>query len=86
LYLCYFENMKATIRNVKISEIPTAIEQLGLSAHACVDFTIENHEMTGNEQDETTQALMEVVNEIRAYAKSQGLTDEKLEELLVDES
>ena len=57
--------MKATIRNVKISEIPTAIEQLGLSAHACVDFTIENHEMTGNEQEETTQALMEVVNEIR---------------------
>jgi len=43
--------MKATIRNVKISEIPTAIEQLGLSAHACVDFTIENHEMTGNEQE-----------------------------------
>ncbi|ARI80412.1 hypothetical protein BH695_1131 [Microcystis aeruginosa PCC 7806SL] len=42
--------------------------------------------MTGNEQDETTQTLMEVVNEIRAYAKSQGLTDEKLEELLVDES
>ena len=74
------------IRNVKVSDIPTAIEQLGLSAHTSVDFTIQNHEMTGDEQEETSQALMEVVNEIRAYAKSQGLTDEKLEELLVDES
>jgi len=78
--------MKEMLRNVKVSDIPTEVQKLFLSAHLCVDLTIENYEMRGDEQDKTTQALMEVVNEIRAYAKSQGLTDEKLEELLVDES
>ena len=36
-------------------------------------------------QDEATQALMDIVSDIRSHAKSQGLTDKKLE-LLVDES
>lgn len=77
--------MKEIIKNVKVSDIPAAIKQLGLPDNASVDLTIQNHDMRGNKQDEASQTLMEVVNEIRAYAKSQGLTDEKLEELLADE-
>ena len=78
--------MRETIRNVRVSDIPAAIAQLELPDHLSVDLTIQNHAMMGNKQDEATQALIEVVNEIRTYAKSQGLTDEKLEALLADES
>lgn len=71
--------MKETIRNVRISDIPAAVRQLGLPEDLSVQLTIES-------QDDTTQALMDVVNQIRAYARQQGLTDARLEELFADES
>lgn len=71
--------MKEIIRNVKVSDIPTVIRKLGWSENTRVHLTIES-------QDEATHALMDIVNDIRIHAKSQGLTDEKLEELLADES
>lgn len=70
--------MKEIIRNIKIKDITAAVRQLGLPEDATVDLTID--------QGETAQAVMEIVNEIRTYAKKQGLTEAKLEELLADES
>ena len=71
--------MKEVIYNVRVSDIPAAIRQLGLPEDMSVHLTIED-------QDDTTRALMDVVKDIRAYAQQQGLTDAKLEELLTDES
>lgn len=53
--------------------------ELGLPKHVSVHLTIES-------QDEATQVLMANVSDIRSHAKSKGLTDKKLEELLADES
>jgi hypothetical protein len=71
--------MKEVIHNVRVSDIPAAIRQLGLPEDMSVHLTIED-------QDDTTRALMDVVKDIRAYAQQHGLTDAKLEELLADES
>lgn len=71
--------MKEVIHNVKVSDIPAAIRQLGLPEDMNVHITIED-------KDDTTKALMDVVKEIRIHAQQQGLTDAKLEELLADAS
>jgi hypothetical protein len=71
--------MKEVIHNVRISDIPAAIQQLGLPEDMSVDLTIED-------RDAATGALMAVVKEIRTHARQQGLTDAKLEELLADAS
>lgn len=71
--------MKEVIHNVRVSDIPAAIRQLGLPEDMSVHLTIED-------QDDTTRALMEVVKDIRTHAQQQGLTDAKLEELLADAS
>ena len=61
--------MRETVRNIKISDIPEVIRQSQLLDDVSVDFTIQDHTET-----EVRESLMDVVNEIRAYAKSQGLT------------
>jgi hypothetical protein len=71
--------MKEVIHNVRVSDIPAAIRQLGLPEDMSVQLTIED-------QDDATRALMDVVGEIRAHARQQGLTDARLDELLADAS
>ncbi|GBF80751.1 hypothetical protein [Aphanothece sacrum] len=68
--------MKQIIKNLKVSEIPDVIAQLGLSPEQKVDLTIE----------ETSDDLLSIMDKIGAKAQAQGLTEEKLQELLADES
>lgn len=68
--------MKQVIKNLKVSEIATAIAQLGLSLEQEVNLTIEV----------TSDSLLSIMDKIGAKAQTKGLTEEKLAELLADES
>ncbi len=68
--------MKQVIKNLKVSEIPNVIAQLGLSPEQEVNLTIE----------ETSDDLLSIMDKIGAKAQDQGLTEEKLRKLLADES
>lgn len=70
--------MRKTIKNIKIEEIPEMISKLDISREQIVNLTIET-------SDETND-LLTIMDEIGQKAQAQGLTDEKLAELLADES
>lgn len=70
--------MKQIIKNLKVSEIPNAIAQLGLSPEQQINLTIED--------EETSDDLLSIMDKIGAKAQAKGLTEEKLQELLADES
>ncbi|WP_107667142.1 hypothetical protein [Cyanothece sp. BG0011] len=68
--------MKQVIKNLRVSEIPNVIAQLGLSPDQEVNLTIE----------ETSDDLLSIMDNIGEKAQAKGLTEEKLNELLADES
>ena len=68
--------MKQVIKSIRVSEIPTLIAQLGLSPEQEVNLTIE----------ETSDSLLSIMDKVGAKAQAKGLTEEKLAELLADES
>ncbi len=68
--------MKQVIKNLKVSEIPNVISQLGLSPEQEVNLTIE----------EASDHLLSIMDTIGVKAQAQDLTEEKLQELLADES
>ncbi len=68
--------MKQVIKNLKVSDIPSIIAQLGLSPEQEVNLTIE----------ESSDSLLSIMDKIGAKAQAKGLTEEKLAELLADES
>ncbi|MGK7956840.1 MAG: hypothetical protein AB4063_16570 [Crocosphaera sp.] len=68
--------MKQVIKNLKVSEIPNVISQLGLSPEQEINLTIE----------EASDSLLSIMDKIGAKAQAKGLTEEKLQELLADES
>lgn len=68
--------MKETFKDVKIGEISNLISKLGLSSEQVVNITIE--------QTDTT--LTDVLDRLGKNAQKKGLTAEKLNELLADES
>jgi hypothetical protein len=68
--------MKQTFKDVKIGEISGLISKLGLSSEQVVNITIE--------QTDTT--LTAVLDRVGKNAQKKGLTAEKLNELLADES
>ena len=67
---------KTVLTNVKIKDIPEAIARLKLSPETTVNLSIEQPE---NE-------LLAIMDKIGKAAEERGLTDEKLAELLKDES
>lgn len=69
--------MKEIFKNVKVEEIPDLISKLGLSSEQIVDLTIE-------QADTTT--ITTVLDRLGKNAQKKGLTPEKLDELLADES
>ncbi|MBE9047287.1 hypothetical protein IQ255_23295 [Pleurocapsales cyanobacterium LEGE 10410] len=69
--------MKKTIKNIKVKEIPTLINKLGLYPEQTVNFTIEDSE---------NNLISTMMDRIGKQAQQKGLTPEKLEELLADES
>ncbi|MGK7887572.1 MAG: hypothetical protein AB4057_23450 [Crocosphaera sp.] len=68
--------MKQVIKNLKVSEIPNVISQLGLSPEQEVNLTIED----------TSNALLSIMDKIGEKSQVKGLTEEKLQKLLADES
>lgn len=68
--------MKQVIKNLKVSEIPAVIAQLGLSPEQEVNLTIE----------EASDSLLSIMDKIGEKAQAKGLTEEKLAELLANES
>jgi hypothetical protein len=68
--------MKQVLKNIKVSEIPTLIAQLGLSPEQEVDLTIE----------ENSENLLSIMDKVGKKAQAKGLTEAKLAELLADES
>ena len=68
--------MKETFKDVKVGEIPDLISKLGLSSEQIVNLTLE--------QTDTT--LTTVLDRISENARKKGLTAQKLDELLADES
>ncbi|WP_009544909.1 hypothetical protein [Crocosphaera subtropica] len=68
--------MKEVIKHLKVSEIPNVIAQLGLSPDQEVNLTIE----------ETSDDLLSIMDKIGEKAQAKGLTKEKFQELLADES
>jgi hypothetical protein len=68
--------MKEVLKNIKVSEIPTLIAQLGLSPEQGVNLTIE----------ESSESLLSIMDRIGKKAQEKGLTEDKLAELLADES
>ena len=68
--------MKQVIKSIRVSEIPTLIAQLGLSPEQEVNLTIE----------ETSDSLLSIMDKVGAKAQAKGLTEDKLAELLADES
>ncbi len=71
-----WSTMKQVIKNLKVSDIPNVISRLGLSPDQEVNLTIED----------TSNDLLSVMDRIGEKAQAKGLTEEKLEELLADES
>ncbi len=68
--------MKQVLKKIKVSEISTEIKKLGLSPEQEVNLIIE----------ESSESLIEVMDKIGRKAQAKGLTEEKLTELLADES
>lgn len=68
--------MRQTIKKIKISDIPNAIESMGIDRETTIDLTIETFE----------DDLPTVFAQIGQKAQQKGLTDEILAELLADES
>ena len=68
--------MKQVLKNIKVSEILTLIAQLGLSPEQEVNLTIE----------ENSESLISIMDKVGKKAQAKGLTEDKLIELLVDES
>ena len=68
--------MKQILKNIKVSDIPTLIAQLGLAAEQEVNLTIE----------ENSESLLSIMDKIGKKAQAKGLTEDKLIELLADES
>jgi ferritin-like protein len=68
--------MKQTIKKIKISDIPEAIERMGIDRETMINLTIETVE----------DDLLAVFAQIGQTAQQKGLTEEILEELLADES
>lgn len=71
--------MKQTIKQIKISDIPDALQRMGISQDTTINLTIETVE---DEQED----ILTLFQEIGQEAQAKGLTDEILEELLADES
>lgn len=68
--------MKQVVKNIKVSEIPTLIAQLGLAPEQEVNLTIE----------ENSESLLSIMDKVGKKAQAKGLTEAKLIELLADES
>ena len=68
--------MKETFKDVKVGQIPDLISRLGLSSEQTVDLTIE----------QTDNSLIAVLDLLGKKAQKKGLTAEKLDKLLADES
>jgi hypothetical protein len=68
--------MKKVLKNIKVSEIPRLIAQLGLSPEQEVNLTIE----------ENSESLLSIMDKVGKKAQAKGLTEDKLIELLADES
>ena len=68
--------MKQVLKNIKVSEISTEIKKLGFSPEQEVNLTIE----------EISDSLISIMDKIGRKAQAKGLTEEKLTELLADES
>lgn len=68
--------MKEVLKNIKVSEIPQLIAQLGLSPEQEVNLTIE----------ESSESLLSIMDRVGKKAQEKGLTEDKLAELLADES
>ncbi|MEM1172150.1 MAG: hypothetical protein AAGJ08_24470 [Cyanobacteria bacterium P01_H01_bin.35] len=67
---------KKIIQNIKIKDIPSFIIQLNLSPETRVNITIESAD----------NDLLSIMDRIGKTAQEKGLTEEKLAELLEDES
>ena len=68
--------MKQVLKNIKVSEIPTLIAQLGLAPEQEVNLTIEKN----------SESLLSIMDNVGKKAQAKGLTEDKLIELLADES
>ena len=68
--------MTQVLKNIKVSEIPALIAQLGFSPEQEVNLTIE----------ENSESLISIMDKVGKKAQAKGLTEDKLTELLVDES
>ena len=68
--------MKQVLTKIKVSEISTEIKKLGLSPEQEVNLIIE----------EVSDSLISIMDEIGKKAQAKGLTEDKLTELLADES
>ncbi|MEQ9625314.1 hypothetical protein [Coleofasciculus chthonoplastes] len=71
--------MKQTLKQIKISDIPDALQRLGISQDTTINLTIETVE-------EEQEDILTLLQQIGQEAQAKGLTDEILEELLADES
>ena len=67
---------KEVAKKIKVKELPQLIDQLGLSPEQEIKVTIEK---TDNE-------LLKVMDQVGIKAQEKGLTPEKLEDILADES
>jgi hypothetical protein len=68
--------MKQTIKHIKISEIIEVIQRMGINQNTLINLTIETLE----------DDILTVFDRIGKEAQYKGLTEEKLAELLADES
>jgi hypothetical protein len=68
--------MREIVRNIRVSEIPNLIAQLGFSPEQEVNLTIE----------ESSEDILSIMDRVGKKAKERGLTEDKLAELLADES
>ncbi|MEQ9355411.1 hypothetical protein [Coleofasciculus chthonoplastes] len=71
--------MKQTLKQIKISDIPDALQRLGISQDTTINLTIETVE-------EEQEDILTLLQQIGQEAQAKRLTDEILEELLADES
>lgn len=67
---------KKIIKNVKVKDIPNLIALLKLSPEKTVNLTIE----------QIDEDLLSIMDKISKAAAEKGLTEDKLAELLADES
>lgn len=68
--------MRQVQKNIKVSEIPALIAQLGLSPEQEVNLTIEA----------ASEDILSIMDRVGKKAQDKGLTSDKLAELLADES